>query len=54
MIQHDVDVSWWVKTDAYQRGFYIKLYDALIRWISADFPFTNPYFSNTEIPDLDD
>jgi Acetyltransferase (GNAT) domain len=54
MMRHDVDVSWWVTTDAHERGYYTKLYDALIRWISAAFPFTSPYFSNAEIPDLED
>ncbi len=29
LMRHDVDVSWWVTTDAYERGYYAKLYHAL-------------------------
>lgn len=54
MMQHDVDVSWWVTADAYERGYYAKVYGALVRWISTAFPFTSPYFSNSVIPDLED
>ena len=50
LVQHDVDVSWWVTEDAYQRGYYTKLYLALVQWIADAFPFKNPYFSNREIP----
>jgi hypothetical protein len=52
LMGHDVDVSWWVTTEAYEQGYYTKVYDALRRWIDADFPFTNPYFSNVEIPGI--
>jgi len=47
---HDVDVSWWVTPDAYEAGHYRTLYTALRKWVSAEFPFANPYFSNLEIP----
>jgi hypothetical protein len=50
LVQHDVDVSWWVTTDAYRRGFYPKLYAAIRRWVLDDFPFTHPHFSNRQIP----
>jgi hypothetical protein len=50
LVQHDVDVSWWVTEDAYQRGYYTKLYLALVQWIADAFPFKNPFFSNREIP----
>lgn len=50
LLHHDVDVSWWVTTDAYQRGYYANLYLALGQWIADSFPFTNPYYSNREIP----
>jgi hypothetical protein len=30
----DVDVSWWVTPDAYDRGYYAKLYAALGRWVA--------------------
>jgi hypothetical protein len=50
LIKHDVDVSWWVTPDAYERGYYERLYRALQRWIDQDFPFTAPFYSNAEIP----
>jgi hypothetical protein len=50
LIQHDVDVSWWVTTEAYEVGYYTKLYRALRHWCTCAFPFANPYFSNREIP----
>jgi RimJ/RimL family protein N-acetyltransferase len=50
LMRHDVDVSWWVTTEAYEQGYYAKLHDALIRWVEADFPFDNPYFSNRDVP----
>jgi hypothetical protein len=52
LLQHDVDVSWWVTPDAYRQGYYPKLYDALRRWATTAFPFTNPYYSNADIPDI--
>jgi hypothetical protein len=51
LLAHDVDVSWWVTPDAYESGYYTKLYAALRRWLADSFPFENPYFSNREIPD---
>lgn len=50
LLEHDVDVSWWVTPDAYQGGYYAKLYLALRQWIADAFPFRNPFFSNREIP----
>ena len=50
LLGYDVDVSWWVTPDAYERGYYDKLYRALGRWLAEDFPFTAPYYSNTEMP----
>jgi hypothetical protein len=47
---HDVDVSWWVTTDAYATGYYDRLYEALRRWLTEDFPFAMPYWSNLELP----
>jgi hypothetical protein len=47
---HDVDVSWWVTTDAYGAGRYTDLYQALRHWLEASLPFAHPYWSNTEIP----
>lgn len=50
IVHHDVDVSWWVTGDAYAAGWYEKLHAALRRWVSEDFPFTDPYWSNRELP----
>jgi hypothetical protein len=52
LLEYDVDVSWWVTPGAYQRGYYTKLYAALRSWTGGAFPFTKPYFSNREIPDV--
>ena len=52
LLTYDVDVSWWVTPDAYERGYYTKLYAALRHWIAGAFPFTKAYYSNTEIPDV--
>ena len=46
----DVDVSWWVTPDAYERGYYEKLYRALQHWLGEQFPFWQPYYSNADIP----
>jgi RimJ/RimL family protein N-acetyltransferase len=50
LLDHDVDVSWWVTPDAYRRGYYAKLFAALEHWVAEDFPFARPYYSNREIP----
>ena len=50
LARFDVDVSWWVTPDGYERGFYEKLYRALRHWIAEDLPFEAPYYSNAEIP----
>lgn len=50
LLQHDVDASWWVTPDAYARGQYAHLYEALRHWIRTEFPFVRPYYSNLEIP----
>jgi hypothetical protein len=50
-LEYDIDVSWWVTPDAYDRGYYTKLYAALRSWIADAFPFERPYYSNVEIPD---
>jgi hypothetical protein len=53
LLKYDVDVSWWVTPEAYEQGFYKKLYAALQHWVANAFPFTMPYYSNNEIPDND-
>jgi GNAT acetyltransferase-like protein len=50
LARYDVDVSWWVTPDAYERGYYEKLYRALRHWLAERFPFEVPYYSNAEIP----
>src|SRR5580693_2290680 len=52
LLHFDVDVSWWVTPDAYEQGYYAKLYTALRHWIEKAFPFTKAYYSTTEIPEL--
>lgn len=51
LLDHDIDVSWWVTPNAYDNGYYRKLYLALQHWVSNDYPFTNPHYSNAEIPE---
>jgi hypothetical protein len=51
LLRFDVDVSWWVTPEAYERGYYERLYRALGQWLAEDFPFDAPYYSNAEIPE---
>jgi hypothetical protein len=51
LMKHDVDVSWWVTPDAFDKGYYEKLYGALRQWLTEDFPFSAPYYSNAVIPE---
>lgn len=44
----EVDASWWVTTEAYQSGYYVKLQDALNNWLVNEFKFTKIYYSNLE------
>jgi hypothetical protein len=50
LLTRDVDVSWWVTPSAYERGYYGKLFRALGRWGTKDFPFTALHFSNVLMP----
>ena len=50
VLDRDVDVSWWVTPEAYERGHYAKLYRALRHWVADEFPFRAPYYSNAAIP----
>jgi hypothetical protein len=45
------DVSWWVTPDAFNRGLYAECYAALRHWVTRDYPFANPLFSNAQLPD---
>lgn len=51
LVDHDVDVSWWVTPEGCQRGYYSKVYTALQHWLVTAFPFRKAYYSNAEIPD---
>jgi hypothetical protein len=50
LLEHDVDVSWWVTPDAHAAGHYESAYAALKEWVTAAYPFANPHFSNREVP----
>jgi hypothetical protein len=50
LLHHDVDVSWWVTPEAYDRGRYEMLYRALRSWVEESFPFRAPYYSNAAMP----
>jgi hypothetical protein len=50
LLGHDVDVSWWVTPEAYERGYYETLYRALQQWVTEAFPFKAPHYSNREMP----
>jgi len=52
LLEHDVDASWWVTAEGYEQGYYQKLFSALQQWLK-DFPFSNVYYSNQEIPNED-
>jgi hypothetical protein len=52
LMRHDVDVSWWVTTEGYEQGYYVKVYDALRAWIETELPFDDPYFSNLDVPEV--
>src|SRR3954453_18165435 len=46
LVRFDIDVSWWVTPDAYQRGYYEEVFRALRQWVADEFPFEVPYYSN--------
>ncbi|MFI5897419.1 GNAT family N-acetyltransferase [Actinoplanes sp. NPDC051513] len=50
LAQHDVDVSWWVTPDAYEAGYYERVFRALERWVVTDYPFIRPHYSNVRLP----
>jgi hypothetical protein len=50
LLDHDVDISWWVTPAAYKRGYYDKLYAALRDWLATEFPFSDPFYSNIALP----
>lgn len=48
LIDYDIDASWWVTTDAYEKDYYKKLQAALEQWLADVFPFDKVYYSNKE------
>ncbi|SNR25291.1 hypothetical protein SAMN06265355_101388 [Actinomadura mexicana] len=34
----------------YRSGHYETLYNAVANWVTTEFPFSRPYYSNVEIP----
>lgn len=46
----DVDVSWWVTSEAWERGFYRRAHRALQVWLADDLPFAHPHWSNADLP----
>jgi hypothetical protein len=50
LMEYDVDVSFWVTPDGYERGYYEKLHAGLRQWLADGFPFWRPYWSNRELP----
>jgi hypothetical protein len=50
LLGYGVDVSWWVTPDAYQRGYYLKLYVALQHWVAESLGVGRAHYSNLEVP----
>lgn len=48
--EYDADISFWVTQKMYDSGFYNELYFFLKEWIKDKWPFTNPLWSNTVLP----
>jgi hypothetical protein len=47
---YDVDVSFWVTQEAYDKGLYKKLYEEVKEFLKQ-WPFEKPYFSNDVLPE---
>jgi hypothetical protein len=50
LLRHDVDLSWWVTAAAYDEGRYAAVGEAVRDWLGAELPFTDPFYSNAELP----
>lgn len=46
----DVDVSFWVVQEAYDRGLYGELYGAVRSWLAKGWPFKHPFWTNQLLP----
>ncbi len=51
LARHDVDVSWWVTPEAFEAGYYQRVFRALEHWVVIDYPFTRPHYSNVRMPE---
>lgn len=50
-ISYDADISFWVTQKKFDEGFYKDLYNFLKNWIKEEWPFQNPFWSNTLLLD---
>lgn len=50
LLNYDMDASWWVTKEAYDKGNYKTLFNALKQWLPNEFPTKSIYYSNKEIP----
>lgn len=50
LLQYNVDASWWVTAEAYEQGYYLKLYYAIQQWLQSELPLGKVYYSNKDIP----
>ena len=50
LLNYDVDVSWWVAAEAFDRGLYARAHAALQAWLAAAFPFRAVWWSNARMP----
>lgn len=48
LLAYDINASWWVTQEAYDKDYYKKLQTALAGWLKDEFPFDNIYYSNKE------
>lgn len=50
LLEHDVDVSWWVTPAAFETGHYDTLTRAAREWAATAYPFTHPHYSKLVAP----
>lgn len=44
-----VNATWWVRAQAYGRGYYQKIYQALQTWLNEELEFKDVIYTNNEI-----
>jgi len=47
----DVDISWWVTQEMYDRGFYETLSFDIKEWVEKKWPFKKVFWANKKLPD---